>query len=84
MYLLQGKRPDQGPSPQGSVQTMPPQQSYGRPHDQGGSTSSGGLVGPPNAQAPPSQPIPPMGQQQTGPRPGAPPGIRTTRYLENP
>ena len=45
--------------------------SYGRQQDLG---SGGGMVGPPNAQAPPSQPIPVMGQQQMGPRPGAPPG----------
>ena len=56
---VQGKRPEQG-GPPGSNQA-----AYGRP----GSMPPGG-VGPPNTQAPPSQPIPAMG----GPRPGQPMG----------
>merc|ERR1712076_139790 len=56
---VQGKRPEQG-APPGNNQ--PP---YGRP-----GTISGGGVGPPNTQAPPSQPIPQIG----GSRPGQPMG----------
>ena len=57
-------------SPQQQQQQQ--QQGYGRPQDL--MSSGGGIVGPPNTQAPPSQPIPPMGQPQQVPRPGAPPG----------
>ena len=56
---VQGKRPEQG-GPPGSNQA-----SYGRT----GSLPAG-AVGPPNTQAPPSQPIPQMG----GSRPGQPVG----------
>ena len=57
---VQGKRPEQG-TPQG-----PNQAPYGRP----GTLPPGGVVGPPNTQAPPSQPIPQLG----APRPGQPIG----------
>merc|ERR1712226_41702 len=56
---VQGKRPEQG-APPGNNQAP-----YGRP-----GTVSGGGVGPPNTQAPPSQPIPQIG----GSRPGQPMG----------
>merc|ERR1712018_391821 len=54
---VQGKRPEQG-APPGNNQAP-----YGRP-------GTGVGVGPPNTQAPPSQPIPPIG----GTRPGQPMG----------
>merc|ERR1712226_1535768 len=56
---VQGKRPEQGAPPGNS------QAPYGRP-----GTVPGVGIGPPNTQAPPSQPIPPIG----GTRPGQPMG----------
>ena len=62
-------------SPQQQQQQQQHQQPYGRPMDTMSLMSSGGgMVGPPNTQAPPSQPIPSLGQPQQGPRPGAPQG----------